>query len=68
MKMQNSHLEKTKKKIASLIDESIVEQKNKEKKRTYLGASSLGDACSRKIQYRYMGKEQDPGSGFSAKV
>ncbi len=54
--------------IAQLIDDSIVESKKKEKQRTYLGASSLGDACARKIQYRYMGKEQDPGSGFTAKV
>ena len=66
--MQSSPLEKTKSRIAQLIDDSIVESKKKEKQRTYLGASSLGDACASKIQYRYMGKEQDPGSGFTAKV
>ncbi len=55
-------------KITELIDDSIVEINKKEKQRTYLGASSLGEACARKIQYRYMGKEQDPGSGFTAKV
>jgi hypothetical protein len=33
-----------------------------------LGASSIGDECSRKIQYRYLNYPQDEGSGFSAKT
>lgn len=51
-----------------LIDEGVKSKNRKEIKRTYLGASSLGDACSRKIQYRYMNQTPDEGSGFSAKL
>ena len=39
-----------------------------QKRRTYLGASSLGESCSRRIQYRFMGQEPDQESEFSAKL
>ena len=45
--------------ISNIIDEAIVKKNKEVKQRTYLGASSLGDSCSRKIQYRYMGKPID---------
>jgi len=38
--------------ISNIIDEAIVKKNKEVKQRTYLGASSLGDSCSRKIQYR----------------
>ena len=66
--MQSSPLEKTKSKIAQLIDDSIVESKKKEKQRTYLGASSLGDACARKIQYTYQGQQPDENKEFNAQT
>ena len=56
------------KKILDIIDDSIQEQNKKKEKRSYLGASSLGDPCSRKIQYRYMGVETDVENQFSSKV
>ena len=56
------------KKILDIIDDSIQEQNKKKEKRSYLGASSLGDPCSRKIQYRYMGVEPDVENQFSSKV
>jgi hypothetical protein len=52
--------------ISSCLDEAILNENSKRKKRTYLGGSSLGESCSRKIQYRYMGYEADEGRGFSA--
>ena len=55
-------------KILDVIDNSIQEQNSKKEKRSYLGASSLGDPCSRKIQYRYMGEETDIKNHFSPKV
>ena len=45
--------------ISSCLDEAILNENSKRKKRTYLGGSSLGESCSRKIQYRYMGHEAD---------
>ena len=56
------------KKILDIIDDSIQEQNKKKENRSYLGASSLGDPCSRKIQYRYMGVEPDVENQFSSKV
>ena len=52
--------------ISSCLDEAILNENSKRKKRTYLGGSSLGESCSRKIQYRYMGHEADEGRDFSA--
>ena len=52
--------------ISSCLDEAILKENSKRKKRTYLGGSSLGESCSRKIQYRYMGYEADEGRDFSA--
>jgi len=52
--------------ISDALDESIVQENKKRSKRTYLGGSSLGESCSRKIQYRYMGHEADEGRDFSA--
>ena len=52
--------------ISDAVEKSIVDYNNKKPKRTYLGGSSLGESCSRKIQYRYMGYESDEGRDFSA--
>ena len=54
--------------IQEAVDTAIQDKNKKQKRRTYLGASSLGEACSRKIQYRYMGKQPDKDSEFSAKL
>ena len=53
-------------KIQETVDESIKEANKSQKRRTYLGASSLGESCSRRIQYRFMGQEPDQESEFSA--
>jgi hypothetical protein len=54
--------------ITKIIDDSILDKEKDNKRRTYLGASSLGDSCSRKIQYRYMGVPIDKNRGFSAQT
>lgn len=54
--------------IGRAVDEGIKKQQAKREKRKYLGASSIGDECGRKIQYRYMNFPQDEGSEFSAKT
>jgi hypothetical protein len=50
------------------VDAAIVEQNSKRERRKYLGASSIGDECARKIQYRYLNYPQDEGSEFSAQT
>ena len=45
--------------IIKELDRGIKEKEYKAPRRRYLGASSLGDPCSRKLQYRYMGQEKD---------
>jgi len=52
--------------ISKELDKAIVDKNSERKKRTYLGGSSLGESCSRKIQYRYLGTESDKGRDFTA--
>lgn len=42
--------------------------RREEKRRTYVGASSIGSPCERKIQYEFMGVDYDEGWRFSAKT
>ena len=65
----NTHLNNsTCTKILDVINDSIQDNNKKKEKRSYLGASSLGEPCSRKIQYRYMGTETDVENQFTPKV
>ena len=50
------------------IDEAIVTKNKRNPTRKYLGGSSLGDDCVRKIQYRFMGVEPDKEKEFTAKT
>lgn len=52
--------------FVSLIDAAI--DNVNETPRNYLGASAIGEPCTRKLQYEYTGAPQDEGSGFSAKT
>jgi hypothetical protein len=45
--------------INELLDAKFLEQHKKQEKRDYLGASILGDECTRKIQLQYMKHEPD---------
>jgi CRISPR/Cas system-associated exonuclease Cas4 (RecB family) len=54
--------------IQEVVDEAILKGKEKREKRTYIGASSIGDECPRKIQYRFMGYPQDEEKAFSART
>ena len=54
--------------IIKELDRGIKDKEFKSPRRRYLGASSLGDPCARKLQYRYMGQEVDEGRGFPAKT
>ena len=62
-----SHSEEAEAIIAEL-DRAVIEKERKQPERKYLGASSLGDPCARKLQYRYMGQQKDTDKGFPAKT
>ena len=40
--------------IKAAVDNAIVAGEKKRERRKYIGASSIGDECQRKIQYRYL--------------
>lgn len=54
--------------VVKELDRGIIEKESKRSGRKYLGASSLGDPCARKIQYRYMGVKPDADKGFPGKT
>ena len=66
--LQVSRSNPTTEAIAKAIDDGIKRQERKREKRKYLGASSIGDECGRKIQYRYMNYAEDEGSGFTPRT
>ena len=55
-------------KIKEAVDNGIVLNEKKREKRKYIGASSIGEECSRKIQYRYLNYPIDPDKEFSART
>ena len=54
--------------IKKEVDDAILRNEQKRERRKYLGASSIGEECNRKIQYRFLNYPQDEGSGFSAQT
>ena len=45
--------------INEILDAKIIENHKQQKKRDYLGVSSIGDDCLRKVQLQYEGKEAE---------
>ena len=66
--LQVSRSNPTTEAISAAIDAGIQKQNERREKRKYLGASSIGEDCGRKIQYRYLNYTPDASSGFSAKT
>jgi hypothetical protein len=54
--------------ILSRIDQSIEWRAEQEPPRDYLGASVLGDACDRRLQYQYLNVSVDLDRAFDAKT
>lgn len=52
--------------FVSLIDTALEERS--ESPRSYLGASSIGEPCGRRLQYNFLGAKTDEGSGFSGRT
>ena len=54
--------------INELVDTALIAEREKQPRREYLGASMLGDPCSRRIQYEYVGAPKDPGKDFNGQT
>lgn len=52
--------------FVALIDEATA--RTNEKPREYLGASSIGEPCARRLQYTFNGTPQDEGTDFTGKT
>ena len=54
--------------INDLVDAALIAERDKQTRREYLGASMLGDPCSRRIQYEYVGAPKDPDKDFNGQT
>lgn len=52
----------------ALIDAGLQERERQQARRQYLGASRLGVACERQLQYEYAQAPVDPGREFSGRI
>lgn len=52
----------------ALIDAGLQERERQQAHRQYLGASRLGVACERQLQYEYAHAPVDPGREFSGRI
>jgi hypothetical protein len=50
------------------VDQVLVAQHAAQPKRSYLGASRIGDACSRRLVYEYTQTPEDPDMAFSGQT
>lgn len=66
--LQSHSEDPTIEKLRTVVDNAIVEKQKKRERREYIGASSIGDQCSRKIQYRFMNYPVDKEKEFSART
>ncbi len=63
-----NHRPKIHEQIGALIDTALSSDRDKQPRRNYLGASRLGVACERALQYEYLQTPVDPGREISGRV
>jgi hypothetical protein len=63
-----NHRPKMHERIAALVDAALTQERQSQPSRTYLGASRLGIACERALQFEYAGAPADPGRDFPGRV
>ncbi len=54
--------------INDLVNAALIAERQKQPRREYLGASMLGNACTRRIQYEYAGAPKDEGADFDGQT
>lgn len=45
--------------LSEILDAKLIARHKSQEKRTYLGASMIGDECARKVQMQFLGKEEE---------
>ncbi len=63
-----NHRPKAHEVVTAHIDAALTAERAAQPSRTYLGASRLGVACDRALQYEFAGAPADPGRGFDGRV
>ena len=54
--------------INAVVEAALTAKRATQAPRQYLGASAIGEACERRIQYDYAGAPRDPGKDFEGKT
>lgn len=54
--------------INAVVETALTAKRATQAPREYLGASAIGEACERRIQYDYAGAPRDPGKDFEGKT
>ena len=54
--------------VNACIDSALVEARNAESRRTYIGASMLADPCARRVAYAWRGEPGAPLEGRSLRI
>jgi len=63
-----NHRPKLHEQITAHIDTALTKEREQQTKRTYLGASRLGVACDRALQFEFASAPVDPGRDFDGRV
>lgn len=63
-----NHRPKFHEQVSALIDRAQTDERAKEARRDYLGASRLGVACDRALQFEYVQAPVDSGRDFSGRL
>ena len=63
-----NHRPKFHEQVGALIDDALALERDGQTPRDYLGASRLGVACERALQFEYTRTPADPGRDFSGRV
>ena len=63
-----NHRPKVHEVVTAHIDAALTAERAGQERRTYLGASRLGVACDRALQYEFAGAPVDPGRDFDGRV
>jgi hypothetical protein len=54
--------------INALVDTALIAEREATPPRTYLGASRLGHACERALQFEFAGAPKDEGADFGGQL
>ena len=68
MTLDFNHRPSTGERINALVDAALVAERDATPPRTYLGASRLGHACERALQFEFAGAPRDEGAEFSGQT